>query len=208
MPELPMSFSPAQRLAIFSAVALLLAVTRLDVLSTTFHFAPIPDASWAMFFVGGFYLRGATRWAFPVLMALAVIVDYVVISRAGLDFWSHYCVSVAYWFLVPSYFALWFGGMLLRRRYDGLTLRTLGLLAGTLFVAFSACFVLSNGSFYWLSDTVTNPTFAGWVKNLGDWYLPFLRVTAAYVALVAVLHALGVGLVRTLGDAAARDRRI
>lgn len=206
-----MSSSTGQRLAIFCAIALVLIATRLNVIGTIFHFAPIPDASWAMFFVGGYYLRGASRWAFPILMALAVLVDYWVITHAGMDFWAHYCVSPAYWFLLPSYFALWFGGLWLRKHERGLNVRTLGLLAVSVIVAFSACFVLSNGSFYWLSDTVTNPTFAGWVKNLGDWYLPFLRVMVAYVAVTAVIHALGVGLTRTLGNAAAArddDKRV
>ena len=191
-----------RRLGILALLALVMAATRFH------HFTAIPDASWAVFFLGGFYLRGWTRWAFPLLLALAVGVDYFVITGQGLNFWTHYCVSPAYWFLVPSYFALWFGGTLLRKHYNGLTPRTLGLLGATLLVAFSACFLLSNGSFYWLSDTVTNPTFAGWMKNLGDWYLPFLRVTVAYVAVTAVLHAVGVGLARTLGASAARDKRV
>lgn len=207
-----MSFSTGQRLAIFGAIALLLAATRLDVLSTVFHFAPIPDASWAMFFVGGFYLRGSSRWAFPVLMALAVVVDYIVINNAGLSFWSHYCVSPAYWLLLPSYFALWFGGLWLRKHENGLTWRTFGLLVASLLVAEGACYLLSNGSFYWLSDSWigssgVQPTLAGWMKNLGDWYLPFLRGTAMYVAVAAVLHVLGVALVRALGGTAARDTR-
>jgi hypothetical protein len=203
-----MSFSTGQRLAIFGAIALVLAATRLDVLSTVFHFAPIPDASWAMFFVGGYYLRGASRWAFPILMVLAVVVDYIVISNAGLSFWTHYCVSPAYWFLVPSYFALWFGGLWLRKQEAGLSGRALGLLVVSLVVAEGACFLVSNGSFYWLSDTVANPSFAGWMKNLGDWYLPFLRGTAMYVAAVAAIHVLGVSLGRTLHGATAQDKRI
>ena len=47
-------------------LVLLMVGTRIN------HFAPIPDASWAVFFIGGFYLRSWTRWAFPLLMALAV----------------------------------------------------------------------------------------------------------------------------------------
>lgn len=208
-----MSLSTGQRFAIFGAIALVLVVTRLHVIATAFHFTAIPDASWAMFFVGGFFLRGASRWAFPVLMALAVAVDYIVISNAGLNFWSHYCVSPAYWLLVPAYFALWYGGLLLRRHYNGLTLRTLGLLGATLFVAFCVCFVLSNGSFYWMSsswigNSGTVPTFAGWTKNLGDWFVPFLRVTVAYVAIVAALHAAAVGLTRTLGASAASRKHV
>ena len=46
-----------QRAFILSLLVLLMAGTRIN------HFAPIPDASWAVFFIGGFYLRDWTRWA-------------------------------------------------------------------------------------------------------------------------------------------------
>ncbi len=109
-----------QRAIILSLLVLLMAGTRLN------HFAPVPDASWAVFFIGGFYLRNWTRWAFPALMVLAVAIDYAVITGQGLSFWQHYCVSAAYWFLVPAYFAMWAGGLWLARRYAR-SWRTLGL---------------------------------------------------------------------------------
>ncbi|MEO6927038.1 MAG: hypothetical protein ABI129_10270, partial [Rhodanobacter sp.] len=92
-----MATTPTQRLGIFALLALVMAATRLH------HFDALPDASWGVFFLAGFWLRGSARWAFPLLIAEAVLVDFFVITGSGLDFWSHYCVSPAYWFL-PAYF--------------------------------------------------------------------------------------------------------
>ncbi|OZB61365.1 MAG: hypothetical protein B7X39_02945 [Lysobacterales bacterium 14-68-21] len=181
-----------QRLGIFSILALVMAATRLH------HFDAIPDASWGVFFLAGFWLRGSARWAFPLLMALAVLVDFFAITSQGLSFWSHYCVSAGYWFLVPSYFALWLGGSWLARHQAGLHASTLGLAALALLVSEGVCYLLSNGSFYWLSPvTVAARSLNGWFANLGDWYLPFLGTTAMYVAIGAVFHVLVTLLART-----------
>lgn len=198
--------SQSRRLGIFLALALVMAATRMH--HFLGHFDRLPDASWAVFFLAGFWLRGSVRWAFPVLMVLAVGLDYVAISNMGLNFWDHYCVSVAYWFLVPSYFALWMGGSWLARHYQGLSVKTLGLAAAALLVSEGACYLLSNGSFYWLSDSVPQPrSFAAWFANLGDWYVAFLGTTAAYVAVGAVLHVAVIQLVRALKGAGERDVR-
>ena len=61
-------------------------------------------------------------------MALAVLIDFFVITSQGMSFWSHYCVSPAYLFLLPSYAAPWLGGSWLRKHYSGLHARELGLL--------------------------------------------------------------------------------
>jgi hypothetical protein len=184
----------AQRLGILLALAAVMAVTRIH-LSLLHH--NVDDASWAIFFLAGFWLRGAGRWAFPLLMVEAVLVDYLVISGQGLDFWSHYCVSMAYWFLIPSYFSLWLGGSWLAKHQAGLRLQTLGMAVVALAVSWVACYLLSNGSFYWLSDSVPLPrTSAAWFANLGDWYLPFLQTTALYVGIGAVLHVLAVQIAR------------
>ena len=184
-----------QRLGIFLALALVMAITRGAI--RLYHFEVFPDASWAVFFLAGFWLSGAARWVFPALMAEAVLVDYLVISGQGLSFWSHYCVSPAYWFLVAAYGALWLGGRWAARRQGGLRLSTLGLAAAALLVSEAVCFVVSNGSFYWLSPAVPGPRSMGaWFSNMGDWYLPFLQVTALYVGLGAMLHVLAVQLLR------------
>ena len=177
-----------QRAILFTLIASLLMATRLNLPAALTHLGPIPDASWAAFFLGGFYLRSWTRWAFPVFMALAVLADYVVISGQGMDFFAHYCMSAAYWVLIPAYFALWFGGMLVRRFYVEANGKALAVLAASLFGSVVLCHLLSQGSFYWISDSVADPTFAGWWKNYSDWFLPYLRTTAIYVGLAVIVH--------------------
>ncbi|OOG47839.1 hypothetical protein [Rhodanobacter sp. C01] len=190
-----------QRLGILLVLALVMAVTRVHH-SFLHHFDALPDASWGIFFLAGFWLRGAGRWAFPLLMVEAVLIDYLVITNQGIDFWSHYCVSAAYWFLIPSYFSLWLGGSWLARHQIGLRLQTLGMAAVALLVSWAACYLLSNGSFYWLSNSVPLPrSFAAWFANLGDWYLPFLQTTALYVGVGAFLHVLAIQLTRALKQA-------
>ncbi len=113
MTPLPTRTGP--RAAILALLAAVMIATRLHLPALSTHIGALPDASWAVFFMAGFYLRGWSRWAFPLFMALAVGVDYAVITGQGLEFWKHYCVSPAYWCLVPAYLALWLGGSLTAR---------------------------------------------------------------------------------------------
>ena len=194
-----MATTQTQRLGIFLALALVMATKRVH-LSLFQH--DIWDASWGIFFLAGFWLRGSVRWAFPLLMAEAVLVDYLVISNQGINFWDHYCVSAGYWFLVPSYFSLWLGGSWLARQKLGFNLGSLGLTAVAMLGSWAACYVISNGSYYWLSNTVPQPrSIAAWFSNMGDWYLFFLETTALYVAFGLVVHALATQLSRVLNHA-------
>ena len=192
MPSLPLRHA----VPLFALFALVMGLTRIH------HFAALPDASWAVFFVAGFYLRAHWRWAFALLMVVAVLADAYAIGKAGIDFWGHYCVSPAYWFLLPSYLALWLGGAWLARRNPALSWRALGELGVAFLISVSLCYLLSNGSFYWLSDSwggaQAQRSLAGWFANLGHWYWPFLKTTGMYVAIAALLHAaaLAAGLVQ------------
>ena len=177
--------TPSQnlRLPIFAAIAAVMVATRLN------HFGAIPDASWAMFLVAGFYLRGAVRWAFPALMVLAVAVDWFVIAASGASFAGHYCVSPGYAMLLPAYFSLWAAGALVARhgmRRPGAD--TLALLVAAVVAGTAVCHFFAQGGFYWLSDVVAEPSLAGWAKNYADWFLPYLRTTGIYVGLATVLH--------------------
>ncbi|HOV57148.1 MAG TPA: hypothetical protein PLN91_04650 [Rhodanobacteraceae bacterium] len=190
------------RVGLFLVLALVMAATRIN------HFGALPDASWAVFFLAGFYLRGSARWAFPLLMAEAVLVDFAVITASGMDFWSHYCVSPAYGCLVAAYGALWFGGSLVRRHYRGLTPASLGVAAFGLVASVVVCHLLAQGSFYWLSDSIAAPrSLAGWWKNYSDWLLPYLGTAALYVGIAAVLQVMGTLLARHLPAASASASR-
>lgn len=195
-----MSIRSTRTIALFGLLALAMAATRIH------HFAAIPDASWAVFFVGGFYLRAQQRRAFPALILIAFLADWYAISAAGIDFLGHYCVSPAYWLLLPAYLTLWLGGAWLAARQPGLRWVSLAQLALALLVSVSLCYVLSNGSFYWISDSWggadAQRSLAGWFANMGHWYLSFLRVTAMYVAGATVLHAAALAAARTQASSA------
>ncbi len=179
-----MRLSLRHAFAVFAALALVMAATRAH------HFGPMPDASWAVFFAAGFYLKGHMRWAFPALMALAVLVDYVVITASGLSFWQHYCVSPGYWFLLPAHASLWLAGTWASAQGRVPSFALLGRAVLALAVGAAACHLFAQGGFYWFSSSVAEPTFAGWAKNYSDWLLPYTRVAFLYAALGAVVHVL------------------
>lgn len=182
-------------IALLAGLAAVMAATRLH------HFAVLPDASWAVFFVAGFYLRRWTAWAFPLLMALAVVVDYVVITAQGMDFWQHYCVSPGYWMLVPAYSSLWAGGLWLARQQGGTGAR-LGKLAMALVASVAVCQLFAQGGFYWMSDVVAQKSLGGWAKNYFDWVGPYLLTTTLYVGAAVALHVAVEALSAQRGHAA------
>ena len=182
-----MSASSPKIATVFLLLALLLAATRIN------HFGALPDASWAVFFIAGFYLSKQMRWVFPGLMALAVAVDYFVISNSGINFWTHYCVSPGYWFLLPAHFAMWMGGAALTRLADRSKGLALAALAPSLLLAVVLCHLFAQGGFYWFSshwfaEGATAATLAGWWKNYTDWLPAYLTTAAIYVGVASVMH--------------------
>ena len=171
------------RAFILLLLALAMTATRIN------HFAPVPDASWAVFFLGGFYLRAWTRWAFPLLMGLAVLIDWLVISSQGMAFWQHYCVSPGYLALVPAYLALWMGAAWLRGRPARSAGMAVARGAAVLVLSVALCHLMAQGAFYWTSTSVADPNMAGWLRNYADWFLPYLRTAVLYVAGAAIVHA-------------------
>ena len=127
-----MNITVVQRATILTLLAVTIAVTRLH------HFATIPDASWRCSSSAGLSAR---------MDALGVSgVDgaggagrLLAISAQGVSFWQHYCVSPAYWCLVPAHAALWAAGLWLRHQYAGLSWRMLGLLVVSLLVSVPVC---------------------------------------------------------------------
>lgn len=183
----------SQRAFILLLLALWMAATRVN------HFAAVPDASWAVFFLGGFYLRAWTRWAFPLLMALAVVIDWLVISAQGLQFWEHYCVSPGYIALVPAYLTLWTGGAWLQGLPRQKAWVMLGRGAVVLVVSVALCHLIAQGAFYWSSRSVVDPTLAGWLKNYLDWFPPYLRTSVLYVGAAVLVDAGARAVARRIG---------
>jgi hypothetical protein len=159
------------------------------------HFEYLPDASWAIFFLSGFYLFGAR--AFGLLMVEAVIIDYVATQRLGV---SSYCLSIAYPLVLPAYATLWIGGRWAARHWDDELPHRIGWLAVYLLASVSVCFLLTNGSFYWLSGRAASLNVAGWAAGFQRWYLYFLSVPCVYVTIAVVAQWLGVRLRTSIGS--------
>ncbi|MGE5154093.1 MAG: hypothetical protein ACM3ST_08765 [Bdellovibrio bacteriovorus] len=168
------------RLLIGIALAALMAATRGQ------QFAPLgqhlPDASLAVFFLAGFYLP--RFWGFMVLFAFATLIDLTAIGWGGV---SGYCLTPAYWLLVPAYGSLWAAGRWYagRHRESASTLPVLGvaLLAGGL-----AAELFASGGFYLFSGRFADLSLVGFAHSLMDYLPGTLLALLLYVGLAALVH--------------------
>jgi hypothetical protein len=174
-------------IGLFLVLAVVMTATRFKHFGDLLH---LPDASMAVMFLGGLYLR--RHLAFVLFMALAVLLDWVSIRYAGV---SDFCVTAAYAFLPAAYAALWYGG----RLYAGRLRNSAASLAGALGVALLATalsFAISNGSFYWLGGRYAEPHVTEYVARLWQWGPLFVRTTLAYVVVALAVHVLLAQVVR------------
>jgi hypothetical protein len=176
---------------ILGGLALLLLITRMQPVE---HFLDLPDASWAAFFIAGYYLRGASiaRWAFGLLMLEAVAIDWIATQHLGV---SDFCMTPAYWFLLPTHAAMWAGGYLLRRHAQVENGHALAALVVLAFAATTLAYTISNGGFYWFGGRYPDPHFAEYVERFAMYYRWFVLVPCTYIAAAAFVH---VGVTRAL----------
>lgn len=164
-----------------------LAVLTLAMVATRYHHfgdaLHLPDASLAVFFIAGASI--ASAWVFPVLLLEAGAIDWLATSVGGVSDW---CLSPAYWFLIPTYACLWFGGRWYAQRHE-YTAQTLLRLAGSVFVAASLAFLISNGSFYALSGRFPDLSWTEYSARVAQYYLPYVLTACAYVATTVVAVA-------------------
>ena len=173
-------------IAIFVSLLVLMAATRAYHFGTVLH---LPDASLAVFLLAGFYLP---RWVFPVLLIEAGLMDYLAINYGGVDGW---CFSPAYWFLIPTYFVLWFAGRFYATRYQ-FSLRSLAEFAAIAFAATGAAFLISNASFYLFADYFEKMSAAQYGTQVAQYFLPYLQSAFLYLIAATVLHIAAVQVSR------------
>ena len=167
------------------ALALLMALTRFNHFGSS---AALPDASYAVFFLGGLYL-GRMRGALALLALLlleAALVDYYAINFLGVSGW---CVTSAYGFLVFAYSSLWFIGRWYAPRHDLTGKSLLGLFAAAV-VAGSLAFVIANVSFYLLAGYFGRMSAAEYTSSVAQYYGPYVEVAVMYIGGAVVLQML------------------
>ena len=184
-----LSLTSRQQLAIGTALALLMALTR------SHHWATphsLPDASWAVFFLAGGYLRAF--WIAPALMLEAALVDYIAISWGGV---SGFCVSPAYWLLIPAYATLFLAGRAYARHHR-LSWSALPWLAGSALAGAALAELFSSGGFYFFSGRFAEPSLGEFFPRLLQYFPQTLSTLATYLGLAAVIH---VAVASLRGDA-------
>ncbi len=159
--------------------------------------AHLQDASWAIFFLVGFYLRGALcgRYAFPLFFAAAFIIDLIVIDAQG---GTHYCFTPSYPFLIPAYAAMWFAGRWFANQYQE---NALGLIkfVGAAFVGVVVCFLISNIGFYFFAGKFEAMSIIEYAQSVAKYLPSYLSTTAVYLGFTALLH-LAITYGRKLGS--------
>lgn len=158
-------------------LSFLMLATRMD------HFGSavtLPDASLAVFFLAGFYLR---RFAgFILWCALAAGIDYWAITERGV---SDFCITAAYGFLLPTYFSVWWAGRWGRSHTDDKILLITASIASVL-----AAFLISNGSFYLFSGHFPELSLVEYIGRVTKYLPGYLLAPLGYLSVVALFHYL------------------
>ncbi len=159
---------------------LMMSATRGQHFSTFQH---LPGASWAVFFLAGFYLRSV--WSLPGFLALTWLLDYASFTWGGS---SGFCLTRAYVFLLPAYGALWLSGRWYAGQYR-FEWRSLMPLMFAVLVGSMVCGLFSSGGFYFFSGRFVDTSFAEFGGRLLKYYPSYLQSLAIYVAIAALVHS-------------------
>lgn len=153
-------------------------------------FTHIQDASWAIFFILGFYIRKAI--ALPIFLLAVLVTDLTVINATGGE---NFCFTVSYPFLAPAYGSLWFAGRWFAGNYSE-SMKGLAYFGLAAVVGITVCDVISSGGFYWFSGRFedTNMTeFAGRIVR----FLPmYMKSTLMFLGFATVVHLIVVKVVK------------
>ncbi len=155
---------------------LILVVTR------THHFSHIQDASWAIFFLLGFYVRNVI--GFPIFWLAAFAVDLIVIESKGGE---SYCFTASYPFLIPAYASLWAAGRWFAGNYSENTRGLLYFIVAAV-IGTAACDIFSSGGFYWFSGRFENTNMTEFAGRLATFMPMFMKTTLMYLSIAAVVH--------------------
>lgn len=141
--------------------------------------ALLPDATLAAMLLGGIFLQRAS-W-FSLFIGACVAVDAFAVGVAGV---SSYCLSPAYWALLPTYAVMWLGGRWLARRSNAFSAGTYAMVAA---LSTSVAFVLSTHSFYLFSGKFPEATLWEVLHHGWEYYPSYLGYTLMYLGIAWVV---------------------
>jgi hypothetical protein len=157
------------RLLVLLGLAVAMAATRMSHFGTP---SLLPDASLAVFLIGGLAIQ--SLWGFSILMAVAFGVD-VLSAKTAVE--AGWCLTPAYWGLLPTYGLLWLAGRWLGKhaRFD------LPMAGGVSLAAVCGAFLISNAFWYAFSDTVTDLSAVEYAAAVAKYFPPYLGSAFLYL---------------------------
>ena len=162
-------------LALIMAVAM--SVTRVG---NFCEFQGPPDASWAVLFLAGMWLREPRL--FPAFFVLAWVADLTAFAMGT----PTDCYSPAYFFLIPAYGALWAAGHWIG--VDASRARVPLILAIGAAAAF-VTFVVANLGMYLLAPSPSTTSVGDYAAAVAGYFPGYLLTMGLYVGLALVAVA-------------------
>lgn len=141
------------------------------------------DASWAIIFLVGFYLRNYL--GLPMLILSTIAIDFAVIAARGGH--QDYYLTPSYLFIIPAYSALWLAGRYVASKYSE-SLTGLLTLIGSAVVGIILCDLISSAGFYWMSAPMVELSTAEFLSRIVAFMPLSLKSTLLYLAIAAVAH--------------------
>lgn len=171
-------------------------------LATRFHHVgsafSLPDASLIVFFLSGLFFNRLKL--FILLLCEAALIDYVAITQFSV---SDFCVSPAYAALIPTYGVMWLAGDYCAK-FKKLNRSEMYAQFVILFLATTAAFLISNGSFYLFSDKIAQASWVHYLQGISDYYPSYLSATLIYGLVIGA----GIKIIHTLTSQAEESENI
>ena len=151
---------------------LVMSITRGSHLLTS---VSLPDASLALFLVGGIYLKNIRF--FLALFLLGLVIDF---GASAFDPKLGFCLTNGYWGLIPAYGVLWLSGYFLHHKK---LIQKLSIFISIVSIAIILAFIISTQTYYMFSGRFGNPSFFESVFH-GWEYLPqYFLSSFAYIGI-------------------------
>ena len=154
------------------SLAIVMFLTRGSHITTLYA---LPDASLALFLIGGIYLK-QVRF-FIALFLVGLFIDF---GAAALDPKLGFCLTRGYWGLIPTYAVLWVCGFYLNQRER---LQKLSVFIPIVSIAIVLAFIISTQTYYLFSERFGNPNLLKSIFHGWEYFPQYFMASFCYIGL-------------------------
>lgn len=154
------------------SLAIVMFLTRGSHITTLYA---LPDASLALFLIGGIYLRQVKF--FIALFLVGLFIDF---GAAALDPKLGFCLTKGYWGLIPTYAVLWVCGFYLNQRER---LQKLSVFIPIVSIAIVLAFIISTQTYYLFSERFGNPNLLNSIFHGWEYFPQYFMASFCYIGL-------------------------